>query len=316
MNNSGQMCISIERVYVEAPVYDEFVAKVVEKVARCARARRARRGRRRRDHARPQLRRQAPRRRRPREGRHVPPAAAGAGRRALLRADGAHGRRPHDELHDRGDVRADAADHEGRATPRRHAARQRLALRLGARLHARHRSRRGDGATAETGAVYVNDSMVNYIVFELPMGGWKDSGIGSATARGGSASTAPQLATTIACWEQYLRMPPAPWREPRPAGLRASHRQLQHGVVDHRVVDVRPAPGDGRGERQRRDDQLHRAGAADGRREGLGPRLPPRGGRHPQVLLPAGDRRDEAGDEEGTVHVPLQAPHLAAVHQF
>jgi acyl-CoA reductase-like NAD-dependent aldehyde dehydrogenase len=31
MQNSGQTCISIERVYVEEPVYDEFVAKVVEK---------------------------------------------------------------------------------------------------------------------------------------------------------------------------------------------------------------------------------------------------------------------------------------------
>ncbi|HST54743.1 MAG TPA: aldehyde dehydrogenase family protein [Solirubrobacteraceae bacterium] len=32
MQNSGQTCISIERVYVEAPVYDEFVAKVTDKV--------------------------------------------------------------------------------------------------------------------------------------------------------------------------------------------------------------------------------------------------------------------------------------------
>jgi acyl-CoA reductase-like NAD-dependent aldehyde dehydrogenase len=32
MQNSGQTCISIERAYVEAPVYDEFVGKVVEKV--------------------------------------------------------------------------------------------------------------------------------------------------------------------------------------------------------------------------------------------------------------------------------------------
>jgi acyl-CoA reductase-like NAD-dependent aldehyde dehydrogenase len=32
MQNSGQTCISIERVYVEAPVYDQFVSKVVEKV--------------------------------------------------------------------------------------------------------------------------------------------------------------------------------------------------------------------------------------------------------------------------------------------
>ena len=36
MQNAGQTCISIERVYVEEPVYDEFVAKVSEKVARAA----------------------------------------------------------------------------------------------------------------------------------------------------------------------------------------------------------------------------------------------------------------------------------------
>jgi acyl-CoA reductase-like NAD-dependent aldehyde dehydrogenase len=32
MNNSGQICISIERVYIEEPVYDEFVEKVASKV--------------------------------------------------------------------------------------------------------------------------------------------------------------------------------------------------------------------------------------------------------------------------------------------
>ncbi|HUC06963.1 MAG TPA: aldehyde dehydrogenase family protein, partial [Solirubrobacterales bacterium] len=32
MVNSGQLCISVERIYVEEPVYDEFVAKVTEKV--------------------------------------------------------------------------------------------------------------------------------------------------------------------------------------------------------------------------------------------------------------------------------------------
>ena len=34
MNNSGQVCISVERVYVEAPIYEEFVERVVEKVGR------------------------------------------------------------------------------------------------------------------------------------------------------------------------------------------------------------------------------------------------------------------------------------------
>jgi acyl-CoA reductase-like NAD-dependent aldehyde dehydrogenase len=33
MTNAGQTCIGVERVYVSAPVYDQFVAKVVEKAA-------------------------------------------------------------------------------------------------------------------------------------------------------------------------------------------------------------------------------------------------------------------------------------------
>ena len=41
MQNGGQTCISVERVYVEAPVYDDFVDAVTEQGARrCARARR------------------------------------------------------------------------------------------------------------------------------------------------------------------------------------------------------------------------------------------------------------------------------------
>ena len=32
MNNSGQVCISVERVYVEEPVYDEFLERVAGKV--------------------------------------------------------------------------------------------------------------------------------------------------------------------------------------------------------------------------------------------------------------------------------------------
>jgi acyl-CoA reductase-like NAD-dependent aldehyde dehydrogenase len=31
----------------------------------------------------------------------------------------------------------------------------------------------------ETGVVSVNDAQVNYVALELPMGGWKDSGLGS-----------------------------------------------------------------------------------------------------------------------------------------
>jgi acyl-CoA reductase-like NAD-dependent aldehyde dehydrogenase len=34
MNNGGQVCISVERVYVEEPVYDEFVSRVTDNVRR------------------------------------------------------------------------------------------------------------------------------------------------------------------------------------------------------------------------------------------------------------------------------------------
>ena len=41
----------------------------------------------------------------------------------------------------------------------------------------------------EAGAVYVNDAMINYMALELPMGGWKASGLGSRHGAAGSAST-------------------------------------------------------------------------------------------------------------------------------
>ena len=148
MQNAGQTCISIERAYVEAPVYDEFVAKVSEKV------RALRVGAPQgpgsvevgaitfppqletiEDHVADAIDKGA---------RVLAGGHAVSGRRALLRADRARRRRPHDEDHDRGDVRADAADHEGRRRRGGRAAGQRLPLRprrLG--LHARHRARRG-----------------------------------------------------------------------------------------------------------------------------------------------------------------------------
>ena len=37
----------------------------------------------------------------------------------------------------------------------------------------------------EAGAVCVNDAMLNYAALELPMGGWKESGLGSRHGAGG-----------------------------------------------------------------------------------------------------------------------------------
>ena len=137
MFNGGQTCISVERVYVEAPVYDEFVAKVTEK-ARALRNGRSTgpgHGRRRLDDLPAAGRhRRAPRPGRPRQGRarrrrrRARPRGPG---RLLVRADRAGRRRPHDGVHARGDLRADAADHEGGRRRGGHPAGQRLALRPG-----------------------------------------------------------------------------------------------------------------------------------------------------------------------------------------
>ena len=45
MANGGQICQAVERVYVEEPVYDEFVSKVVEKTHEAAPGRARRDGR-------------------------------------------------------------------------------------------------------------------------------------------------------------------------------------------------------------------------------------------------------------------------------
>ena len=180
MQNAGQTCISTERVYVEEPVYDEFVNKVVDKVRelrmgvssapRDGRGRRdhppapvghhrgARQGRRRQGCARAH-RRQAPRRARP-----------------LLRADRARGRRPLDGLHARGDLRPDPADHEGAATRRRRCGWQ-TTRRTDSRRRSTPRTRpRASGwpARIEAGAVTVNDAQLNYVALGAADGRLED----------------------------------------------------------------------------------------------------------------------------------------------
>ena len=131
LNNSGQVCISVERIYVEDAVHDEFLEQLDREGRGAAPgpARRAGLGRRRRDHLpaadRPDRGARRRRGRQGRHGRHRRQARRGPG--PLLRADRARRRRPLDALHDRGDVRPDAA---GDARRRRRAgdrARQRRA---------------------------------------------------------------------------------------------------------------------------------------------------------------------------------------------
>jgi len=190
MLNTGQTCISIERVYVEEPAYDEFVAKVTDKVGRL------------------------------RLGPSMGPATAEVGSMTLLTqleiveehvrdalAKGARAltggrRRAGDGLFYEPTVLVDV-DHSMKAMTEETFgptlpimkvadAEQALALAndspfgLGASVFSGDRAR-GErlARRLQAGAVCVNDALMNYVAVELPMGGWKDSGMGTRHGAGG-----------------------------------------------------------------------------------------------------------------------------------
>jgi acyl-CoA reductase-like NAD-dependent aldehyde dehydrogenase len=182
--NSGQVCMSIERVYVEEPIYDEFVEKLTEKVTKL------RQGEDGRAYTAD-------------VGAMTSPAQVGIvedhvedARRAGARILTGGKRRDGDGDWYEPTVIADA-DHSmkvmreetfGPVVPVMKVADAEEAVRmandssygLSASVFA------GDNETAERiarriecGAVNVNDVLNNYQMLPLPMGGWKSSGIGS-----------------------------------------------------------------------------------------------------------------------------------------
>jgi len=201
MMNSGQTCISIERVYVEAPVYDEFVGKVVEKVGAL------------------------------RQGESTGPGTAEVGSMTFPKqleiveehvrdalAKGARAltggrRRPGNGLFYEPTVLVDV-DHTmkamtdetfGPTLPIMKVADAEQAIMLandspyglgaavfGGRAHAEEVARR-----LQAGAVCVNDALLNYLAVELPMGGWKASGMGSRHGAGGIRKYTKQQALFI-----------------------------------------------------------------------------------------------------------------------
>jgi acyl-CoA reductase-like NAD-dependent aldehyde dehydrogenase len=190
MQNSGQTCISTERVYVEAPVYDEFVEKVTEKVNAL------------------------------RQGissgpgtaeigamtfppqvdiveRHVNEAVASG---AKVLTGGKRGSGPGDFFEPTVLVDVDhsmtAMNEEtfGPTLPIMKVDDAEEAIRLandsefglGASVFTRDVARGEEIAKrVQAGAVCVNDAMLNYVALELPMGGAKTSGIGSRHGAGG-----------------------------------------------------------------------------------------------------------------------------------
>jgi betaine-aldehyde dehydrogenase len=182
MMNSGQICISVERIYVEEPVYDEFVAKLTAEVGK--------------------LRQGADDARNPMDvgsmtspnqsaivEDHVNDALA-SGARATTggkRVDG-----PGDYFEPTVLVDVDHSmkvmrdETFGPVVGVMKVSDSEEALRLandtryglsgsvfGEKVRAEQVARR-----VECGAVNVNDVLVNYLASDVPMGGWKESGIG------------------------------------------------------------------------------------------------------------------------------------------
>jgi acyl-CoA reductase-like NAD-dependent aldehyde dehydrogenase len=207
MFNSGQVCVSIERVYVEAPVYDEFVAKLADKV---------------RDVKQGQessgftfdTGAMATEAQRDIVERHVDEATA-AGAKVLVGGKPT-GKGTFFQPTVLADVTQDmtciAEETFGPTLPVIKVKDEEEAIRLA------NDSKYGLSATVwtgdvgrgervarrlECGAVNVNDAMTNVFAFALPMGGWKESGMGyrAGGANGilkfcrAQAITAPRIPT-------------------------------------------------------------------------------------------------------------------------
>ncbi len=220
MNNSGQICISVERVYVEEPVYDEFVSKVVGIVNGL------------------------------RQGPAAGPGEVDVGaitygpqleiverhvndarQRGATIATGGH-RRPGDGRFFEPTVLTDV-DHSmacmteetfGPTLPIMKVRDAEEAIRLandspyGLQASVYTRSMANGERIArrlQAGAVTINDSQVNYTVFDAPMGGWKESGIGVRHGPSGIRKychTQSILFTPLAPKRDFHMFPYRPWR--------------------------------------------------------------------------------------------------------
>lgn len=189
MYNSGQVCVSVERVYVEEPVYDEFVAKLTDNV------RRLRQGHDKRDF-RYDVGALATSAQRDIVQRHVDEAVA-AGARAVTGGKPT-GTGTFFEPTVLVDVEQSMScmteETFGPTLPVVKVADEAEAIRLA------NDSEYGLSATVWTGdkergeqiarqldvgAVNINDAISNAFAYDIPMGGWKHSGVG--TRCGGAA---------------------------------------------------------------------------------------------------------------------------------
>jgi acyl-CoA reductase-like NAD-dependent aldehyde dehydrogenase len=183
LQNGGQTCVSVERVYVEAPIYDRFVDAVTERVKAL------------------------------RQGPPAGPASVEVGamtfppQMEIVRRHVEQAREAGARITTGGHVREGAGrfyeptvladvDHSmtamreetfGPTVPIMKVADAEEAVRLandspyglGASVWTKDLARGEQIARRiESGYACVNDANVNYFAYELPMGGWKDSGLG------------------------------------------------------------------------------------------------------------------------------------------
>ncbi|MBE1547405.1 acyl-CoA reductase-like NAD-dependent aldehyde dehydrogenase [Mycobacterium sp. OAS707] len=226
MTNSGQVCVSIERVYVEAPIYDEFVAKLTDKVSQLRQGQDDNRYR-------FDVGAMATAAQRDIVARHVDEAVAGGAR--ITTGGKPTGVGTFFEPTVLADVDQSMScmreETFGPTLPVVKVADEDEAVRLA------NDSRYGLSATVwtsdaargervarriEAGAVNINDAMANGFQFAVPMPGWKDSGIG---ARNGGAEGILKY-----CRVQAITTPRMPTQANEPLWYPYSRRKFRFGL--------------------------------------------------------------------------------------
>jgi acyl-CoA reductase-like NAD-dependent aldehyde dehydrogenase len=230
--NSGQVCVSVERVYVEEPIYDQFVAKLADNVRKLAQGSETDGG------FTYDLGAMATDAQVGIVQRHVDEAVA-AGAKVLT------GGKPTgkgtfypptvltDVTHDMSCIKEETF---GPTLPVIKVANEEEAIRmandsvfgLSATVWTGNAARGERVARRlECGAVNVNDALSNVFVFGVPMGGWKESGVG---ARAGGPYGILKF-----CRQQAITAPRLPTQKSELLWYSASKKQAQFAVAAMRA---------------------------------------------------------------------------------